>query len=94
MAGAGLRRGLDGGGELRHEGGISRWRAGWQGWPGAVNGGGGTAGLSGARRGMELMGRARMSARGERRHRGWMAQTKEENALSRSCQRRMGQTSR
>jgi hypothetical protein len=30
MAGAGLRRGLDGGGELRHEGGISRWRVGWQ----------------------------------------------------------------
>jgi hypothetical protein len=59
-----------------------------------VNGDGGTAGLSGVRRGMELMGRARMSARGERRHRGWMAQTKEENALSRSRQRRMGQMGR
>jgi hypothetical protein len=31
-----------------------------------VNGGGGAAGLSGARRGMELMGGAHMSARGER----------------------------
>jgi hypothetical protein len=42
MAGAGLRRGLDGGGELRHEGGISRWRVDW--WPAVVERAG-TSGL-------------------------------------------------
>jgi hypothetical protein len=91
MAEARLRRGLDGGGELRHEGGITRWRVEWR---GAMNGGGGVAELDSTRRGTELTGRARMSARGERRRRGWKVPTKEENALSRRRQRRAGQTGR
>jgi hypothetical protein len=51
MVGAGLRRGFDGGGELRHGGGISRCREGRRGRPGSVVMWPGSAARLGRRRG-------------------------------------------
>jgi hypothetical protein len=71
MAGAGLRgvkEGFDGGGELRHKGGISRWRAEQRGQLGMANGGGGTAGLRWREERDRVDGRGlHVSERGERR---------------------------
>jgi hypothetical protein len=81
-------------GQLRHGGGISRYRVGQWGWPGAVNGGGDAPGSSGiweeerADRWGPLD-----SKRRERREPAWKPQTKKGNTFPRRRHQHMGQMS-